>query len=125
LIFKDGGDMKYKLVIAVREDLKLSVGKISVQVAHAAVACAFQAKKNHMRWYKTWKDEGAKKVVVKVEDEEALFDLERLSKSKKIESCVITDAGLTEIPPGTVTCIGIGPGPNEIIDQITGDLPLL
>jgi PTH2 family peptidyl-tRNA hydrolase len=117
--------MKFKLVVAVREDLNLSCGKISVQVAHAAVCCAFQAKKNHTKWYKKWKDEGAKKVVVKLEEERDIYDLEKVAKSKGLESCVITDAGLTEIPPNTVTCIGIGPGPNELIDQITGNLPLL
>lgn len=127
MIILDGivDTMKYKLVVAVRDDLKLSCGKIAVQVAHAAVSCAFHTKNKHSKWYKKWKDEGAKKVVVKIDDKERIFDLEKLAKSMELESCVITDAGLTEVPPETVTCIGIGPGPNELVDQITGNLPLL
>jgi PTH2 family peptidyl-tRNA hydrolase len=38
---------------------------------------------------------------------------------------MVTDAGHTEIPPGTVTVVGIGPGPREVIDKITGDLSLV
>ena len=37
----------------------------------------------------------------------------------------VTDAGHTQIAPGTTTCISIGPAPEEKIDKITGDLKLL
>ena len=43
----------------------------------------------------------------------------------KIVSHIIIDAGHTEIPAGTKTVLGIGPAPNNIVDQITGALPLL
>jgi PTH2 family peptidyl-tRNA hydrolase len=38
---------------------------------------------------------------------------------------MIQDRGLTEIAPGTVTVLGIGPDRADRIDKITGDLPLL
>jgi len=38
---------------------------------------------------------------------------------------LVKDAGHTEIPPGTVTVVGIGPGPRSEIDKITGDLQLV
>ena len=117
--------MKYKMVIVVRDDLGLSCGKIAAQASHAAVGCAFAAKKSHGKWLKKWQSEGGKKVVVKVEDLSELFLLETQAKAGNLTTCVIKDAGLTEVPPDTVTCLGIGPAPNESIDPITSKLKLL
>src|SRR2546422_710402 len=56
--------MDYKLVIAVRSDLDLSRGKLAVQVAHAAVMAALEAKARHRKWFAEWIAEGQKRVVV-------------------------------------------------------------
>jgi PTH2 family peptidyl-tRNA hydrolase len=117
--------MKYKMLIAIREDIGLSCGKKAAQASHAAVCCALEAKKTHSKWFKKWRSEGGKKVVVKVENLEDLHELEKEAKNRDIPSCMITDAGLTEVPPNTVTCLGLGPAPNELIDPLTGKLPLL
>ncbi len=113
------------MIIVVREDLKLSCGKIAAQASHAAVGCAFLAKKKRTKWFREWKDEGEKKVVVRVENLDELFELEMDAKARDITTYIVSDAGLTEVPPGTVTCLGIGPAPNEQLDPITGKLPLL
>jgi PTH2 family peptidyl-tRNA hydrolase len=115
----------YKMVIVVREDLNLSKGKLAVQVAHAAVACALKTKKNKSKWFKKWMDEGGKKAVVKVESVDYFHPLNKKAKCLDIVSYIVVDAGHTEIPPGTKTVLGIGPAPSNIIDQVTGELPLL
>ncbi len=115
---------EFKMVIAVRGDIKLSPGKMAAQVAHAAVNCAFSAKKNYKKFFKGWYDEGQKKVVVKVKNMEELRELQFQAKSDGLPNSLITDAGHTQLPPGTVTCLGIGPGPEEAIDKITGHLKL-
>jgi len=115
----------YKQVMVVRDDLKLSRGKLAVQVAHAAVNAVVSAKKSHILWYRKWLAEGQKKVVVRVANLEEMYELKANAESMKLPTSLITDAGLTEIEPGTVTCLGIGPAPNAIIDKITGKLKLL
>jgi len=115
----------YKMVIAVRGDIKLSPGKMAAQVAHAAVNCAFSAKKNHKDWFDAWYEEGQKKIVVKVKDMEELRTLQSNAKAAGLPNSLITDAGHTQLPPGTVTCLGIGPGPETKMDKITGHLQLM
>lgn len=117
--------MEYKLVVVVRSDLKLSQGKLAVQVAHAAVNCALACKKSEPDWFRAWYDEGQRKVVLKVNELEELRDLQAEAKSARLPHSLVQDAGLTEVPPGTVTCLGIGPGPEKVIDKLTGSLSLV
>jgi PTH2 family peptidyl-tRNA hydrolase len=117
--------VEFKLVIVVRDDLKLSQGKLAAQVAHAAVNCAISSKKDNTKWFREWYNEGQKKVVVRSFDLEHLHELKHQAKGLKLNTSLVMDAGLTEVPPGTVTCLGIGPGPNNFVDKITGELKLL
>jgi PTH2 family peptidyl-tRNA hydrolase len=117
--------MDHKLVVAVRSDLELSRGKLAVQVAHAAVMAAFDAKAHHRKWFSDWWAEGQKKVVVKGGTLSDLHSLRAKARSMGLPTALVEDAGLTELPPGTVTCLGIGPGPNHVVDQVTGGLKLM
>ena len=119
------GPMEYKLVVVVREDLDLSPGKMSAQVAHAAVTAALEAKAARPKWFHAWMDEGQKKVVVRAGDLAELKSLERKALELKVPTALIEDAGLTELPPGTTTCLGVGPGPNHLVDAVTGHLKLV
>lgn len=117
--------MEYKLVIAVRSDLELSRGKLAVQVAHAAVLAAFDAKARHRKWFSEWWAEGQKKVVVKGGTLPDLHALRTRARSIGLTAALVEDAGLTELPPGTVTCLGIGPGPSAVVDRVSGTLKLM
>jgi PTH2 family peptidyl-tRNA hydrolase len=118
-------EFKYKQVIVVRNDLKMSRGKIAAQAGHAAVSAAEEARRFHSTWWKAWLNEGQCKIAVKVRSENELLRLEEEAKELDLPSALICDRGLTELPPDTVTCLGIGPAPSEKVDKITGKLALL
>ena len=118
-------DFEYKMVIVTRKDLDLSAGKLAAQVAHAAVACALETKKFNSKWFTKWQNEGGKKAVVKVDCEKDFYPLKEKAEQLEIVTYLVVDAGHTEIPAGTKTVLGIGPAPDNIIDKVTGDLPLL
>jgi PTH2 family peptidyl-tRNA hydrolase len=118
-------DFEYKMIIVTRKDLLLSPGKLAAQVAHAAVKCALDTKKQNSKWFNKWQNEGAKKAVVKAENIKEFLTLKDEAEKLKIVANIIEDAGHTEIPAGTITVLGIGPAPNNLIDQVTGSLPLL
>ena len=118
-------EFRYKQVIVFRSDLKLSKGKIAAQAGHAAVSAVEEARKHCKDWWKAWLQEGQCKIAVKVESEKELLELEEQAKELTLPCALITDRGLTEVPPGTITCLGIGPAPAEKMDKITGTLLLL
>ncbi|MEM3519619.1 MAG: peptidyl-tRNA hydrolase Pth2 [Candidatus Hadarchaeales archaeon] len=116
---------RYKQAIVVREDLGMSPGKLAAQVAHGAVAAAEKTRRENPEWFKGWLREGQKKVVLAAKNEKELRKLWAEASERGISCELIEDAGLTELPPGTVTVVGIGPAPSEKVDEITGKLPLL
>ena len=118
-------EFKYKLVVAVRRDLEMGKGKIAVQVGHAAITVGEETRKRHPDWWNRWLNEGQCKVVVKVNSEEDLKDVQRKAEQLGLASAIIHDRGLTQVDPNTATCVGIGPAPAELVDKITGTLPLL
>lgn len=118
------GEMEYKLAIVVRDDIKMSPGKLAAQVAHAAVTCALDAKAKKTKWFASWYSEGQRKVVLRARDLAELKALDDKARHAGLTHTIITDAGLTELPPSTPTCLGIGPAPEGEVDKITGSLPL-
>jgi len=115
---------EFKQCLVVRADLELSSGKWCAQVAHAAVSCVEKARYQKPLWYRKWLLEGQKKVVLVVENEEELRQLHNRSAELGIPTCEVVDMGLTEVAPNTLTCVGIGPAPEGILDKLTGNLPL-
>ncbi len=115
-------EFDYKQVILVREDIKLTKGKMAVQVGHACVEAVLKSKDSNI---KNWRNEGMKKVVLKVKNLRELHKYNQIAKDNGLITAMISDAGLTCVKPGTVTCCAIGPAENEDIDAVTGELKLI
>jgi len=120
--FKGEESFDYKQCIVIRSDLKLSRGKTAVQASHASIL-AYERTPKSLR--KKWMQEGQKKVALAVPGVKELYLLREQADKLGIASALVVDAGLTEIPPGTVTALGLGPDKHEILDKITGKLKLL
>lgn len=115
----------FKQVIVVRTDIKMGKGKLAVQVAHAAISALEEAKKKHREWVEIWLNEGQKKVVLRASSLKELLDIYDKAREIDLPVVIIEDRGLTQLEPGTITTVGIGPAPENLLDNITGKLKLL
>lgn len=113
-----------KQVIVVRTDLDMGKGKIAAQVGHACVLGAEHVRKSNPQWFEAWWG-SQQKVVLKVSSLKALSQIKLAAIDLGLPWSEVTDAGHTQIPQGTVTCISLGPAPENLIDKITDDLKLL
>lgn len=114
-----------KLVLVVRNDLKMGKGKIAAQCSHASVLAYRQLQQSSAELLKEWEASGQRKVVVKVDDEMSLMELAHHARRVGLLTSIVCDAGRTQIAAGSKTVLGIGPGPEELVDKITGHLKLL
>jgi len=135
-----------KMMIVVRRDLKMRKGKIAAQAGHAAVEAALAALAKEDRLsdvifegdyislrpsdkpetaLSRWFEYGVAKICVYVDSEEELKQIDMKAKEAGIISMMILDAGMTEFHgEPTYTCLALEPQPAEILEPITGSLPL-
>ncbi|KAM5179660.1 peptidyl-tRNA hydrolase 2, mitochondrial [Mantella aurantiaca] len=119
-----GESGEFKMVLVVRNDLKMGKGKVAAQCSHAAVSAYKQLLKRNPELLKQWEYCGQPKVVLKAPDEEAFVELLSQAKQLGLTVSLIQDAGRTQIAPGSRTVLGVGPGPCDLVDKVTGHLKL-
>lgn len=105
-------------------------GKMVAQGCHASMAVFFnRMQDNKIKMtepMEQWSQNSFTKICVYVNSEQELLEIFQKAQNLKIPSALITDAGKTEfngVP--TVTCCAIGPDYEDVVDNITGNLPLL
>ena len=125
-----------KQAIVIRTDLQMGKGKLAGQVAHASHLLADAAVNaywdsrgapisDRAKWYNEWMKTLYRKVVLKADSESEILRLFDEAQRAGIPAVIIRDAGLTQLEAGTITCVGMGPCPDELLDKITGNLKLL
>lgn len=108
------------MALIVREDLNLSAGKTAAQCAHAAVEIALVARRQSKRLFQGWRENGGRKIVLNAQNINALDEIVA-DLAHGIIWHLVKDAGHTEVPPGTVTVLGLL-GPRRSIDRLVGHL---
>ncbi|MGI0132540.1 MAG: aminoacyl-tRNA hydrolase [Thermoplasmata archaeon] len=115
----------HKMVLVVRGELRLTAGKAAVQVAHGAVMLYQAAERRSTAALKAWLAEGQRKIAVVAPTLADLEEIQRRARAAGVPCLFVEDAGLTEVPAGTRTVLGLGPARAEAIDALTRHLPLL
>jgi peptidyl-tRNA hydrolase len=110
-----------KQAVVARGDLGMGEGKLAAQVAHASLM-AYENTDD--RAQSAWKGDGQKKIVLRVESESRLFELADGADTRGLPHAVVRDAGHTQLDPGTVTALAVGPAEENRVDAVTGDLSL-
>lgn len=102
--------------ILVNNELGMSIGKTAGQVAHCQTI--IDKYYSHTDDYKKWLDIAQKKIILSGKE----TDLQKWIDNGAIE---IKDNGLTEIAPGSLTCVGFPPQMRSKLKSLTANLPLL
>jgi PTH2 family peptidyl-tRNA hydrolase len=110
-----------KQAIVARADLGMGEGKLAAQVAHASLMAYEDADRTVAS---EWKGSGQKKVVLQANGDSALFELADKAERDGLPHAIVRDAGHTQLEPGTVTALAVGPEREDLIDAVTGDLSL-
>ncbi|MFB6207735.1 MAG: peptidyl-tRNA hydrolase Pth2 [Candidatus Nanohaloarchaea archaeon] len=111
----------YKQAIVLEGDAGMSKGKLISQACHASLNAYMEADEEEQE---AWKEQGSKKVVLEL-GEHDIEELYRDALGLGLPVYLVKDAGLTEVEPGTVTALGVGPAEESKIDKITGELELV
>lgn len=114
----------FKMVLVVRNDLKMGKGKIAAQCSHATLGLYKKILNRAPKALNRWEMCGQVKVVVKIESEQELLVLQERAKSLTIPTHVTIDAGRTQIAPNSRTVMALL-GPADMVDDVTGGLKLL
>ncbi len=115
--------MSFKMCVLVREDLKMSKGKVLAQVSHTIVDATVKAYTQSQLFFK-WRADGEKIVILKVPNEKTLLYIMNIAERKGVNCGYTVDAGLTEVLPGTKTVGFVGPDFEVKVDKLTGQLKL-
>jgi peptidyl-tRNA hydrolase, PTH2 family len=126
-----------KMVIVIRKDLNLRKGKMCAQASHAVMKIFLDRKIEKEPTNNTitipltdsmsaWLYNQFTKICVSVNSEQELLDIHKRAEDAGLPCSLIQDMGHTEfhgVP--TYTSVAIGPDKADLIDPITGGLPLL
>ncbi|XP_078168678.1 peptidyl-tRNA hydrolase II (PTH2) family protein [Carex rostrata] len=114
-----------KVVLVVRQDLKMGAGKIASQCAHAATGLYAELSQRNRSLLRQWEQFGQAKIVVSCKNQQEMNKLKEMADRCGLPTFVVSDAGRTQVRSGSKTVLAIGPGKKADVDSVTGKLRLL
>ncbi|KAI9188965.1 hypothetical protein H9P43_000387 [Blastocladiella emersonii ATCC 22665] len=114
----------FKMVLVIRTDLAMTKGKVAAQCCHACLAAYTECVAINPAMADRWKRYGQAKITLKCNDENEMLELQAIARSLSLPAQSIRDAGRTQIAAGSRTVLAIGPGPVELVNQVTQHLKL-
>ncbi|XP_074276489.1 uncharacterized protein LOC141600205 [Silene latifolia] len=118
-------DEDLKMVLVVRQDLKMGPGKIASQCAHAAMGMYAELMQSQRSLLRQWEQCGQAKIVVTCKNLKEMTKLEQEAETIGLPTFVVADAGRTQVAAGSKTVLAIGPGRKTFVDSVTGKQRLL
>mmetsp|Transcript_26761 Transcript_26761/g.34507 ORF Transcript_26761/g.34507 Transcript_26761/m.34507 type:complete len:189 (-) Transcript_26761:168-734(-) len=115
----------FKMVLCVNTQLKMGKGKIAAQCGHATLGAYKIAQKYCSTGLKCWEWGGQAKICVKVPSEEELLETETKAKAAGLVTCLVRDAGHTQIAAGSRTVLALGPAPVSSFEGISDHFKLM
>jgi len=123
--------MALKMVLVVRKDLGMRKGKIAAQAAHAAQEAILDRSADTPVLKSDpvileWLADDYRKITVSVNSEAELLAVHQAALDAGLNTHLVQDHGHTEFHGVlTYTVVALGPAEAEVVDAISGDLPLL
>ncbi|KAF7149840.1 hypothetical protein RHSIM_Rhsim02G0176900 [Rhododendron simsii] len=132
-----------KMVLVVRQDLKMGPGKIASQCArkwyltpidaevlpsiahYAATGLYAELVHSQRSLLRQWELCGQPKIVVTCKNQQEMNKLKEAAESIGLPTFVVADAGRTQVSAGSKTVLAVGPGSKASVDSVTGKQRLL
>lgn len=124
-VSSNDSDQELKMVLIVRQDLKMRPGKIASQCAHAATGMYAELVQSNRTLLRKWEQCGQPKIVVTCKNQGEMNNLKEAAEEIGLPTFVVADAGRTQVLAGSKTVLAVGPGPKAIVDSVAGKLNLL
>ncbi|XP_074585066.1 uncharacterized protein LOC141840877 isoform X1 [Curcuma longa] len=99
-----------KMVLVVRQDLKMGAGKIASQCSHAATGLYVDLLQSHRSLLRAWEQCGQAKIVLSCRNQQEMNKLKETADRCGLPTFVVADAGRTQVLAGSKTVLAIGPG---------------
>ncbi|KAJ8555493.1 hypothetical protein K7X08_012989 [Anisodus acutangulus] len=118
-------DEELKMVLVVRQDLKMAQGKVASQCAHAATGMYAELMQSDRYLLRQWEQCGQPKIVVTCKNQQEMNKLKEAAENIGLPTFVVADAGRTQVASGSRTVLAVGPGSKSAVDSVTGKQRLL